>query len=235
MPCRKGESGRLRRDHSATNLTLPIAGWPDSRQQDAVPGGLAPMAPCGHPLEPSSPHIQCLGSWQTTPTSFCSTARSRRTAPGRGAPMPTGNPGCPTGHGRGGPACAGRGRVGATDPVAPENPGHCAGADRRRVGATGPVAPENPGHCAGGRPACAGRGRVGATGPVAPGNPSHCAGADGGCPAAWVGLAAAGIARVQRPRLDAGLAAPTRFRHEPSSPLAKHIRSPKRTSPKRYG
>ena len=43
----RGESGRLRWYHSATNLALLIAGWPDSREEDAAPGGLAPMAPKG--------------------------------------------------------------------------------------------------------------------------------------------------------------------------------------------
>ena len=41
----RGESGRLRWYHSATNLALPVAGWPDSFEEDAVPGGLAPKGP----------------------------------------------------------------------------------------------------------------------------------------------------------------------------------------------
>ena len=47
MPHRRRESGRLGWCHSATNLALPIAGWSDSLQEDAAPGGLAPMAPKG--------------------------------------------------------------------------------------------------------------------------------------------------------------------------------------------
>ena len=47
MPHRKGESGRFRWCHSATNLALPRAGWSDSLQEGAAPGGLAPMAPKG--------------------------------------------------------------------------------------------------------------------------------------------------------------------------------------------
>ena len=45
MPHWKGQSGRLRWYHSATNLALPVAGWPDSLQEDAAPGGSGPNGP----------------------------------------------------------------------------------------------------------------------------------------------------------------------------------------------
>ena len=53
---RNGGGGEAGRREAGDGGLWPVAGWPDFHQEDAVPGGLAPMAPCGYPLEPNSRH-----------------------------------------------------------------------------------------------------------------------------------------------------------------------------------